>query len=80
MKVDENQGMRRFLRNVLETYAKSKGWRLSDSSEKVIDLVIKNGGNCPCRAVPFPCPCQFHCEEVAKNKKCHCNLFVEDLS
>jgi ferredoxin-thioredoxin reductase catalytic subunit len=72
----EKAYMRRFLRNTLEVYAESKGFRLSDKSEKVMDSIIKNEGNCPCRAIAFTCPCPFHVNEVEDDGKCHCNLFV----
>jgi len=71
-------------------YADEHGYELTDKAEKVMELVDKCQGFCPCRYTMWKnqgktddemkdieCPCIFIKEDMQHTKKhtCHCNLF-----
>lgn len=74
-------------------YAKSNGFRLNSNKKIVEEVVAgllaneKKYGKryCPCRRVSGNededskkiCPCAFHKEEIKKDGRCYCNLFVK---
>ena len=70
--------MERILRQFIETYAKARGFKLSDKCDVVIKGLIKKEGCCPCKLIPNPCPCVDHEKEIEETGHCHCNLFVKD--
>ncbi|MEM2896249.1 MAG: ferredoxin-thioredoxin reductase catalytic domain-containing protein [Candidatus Bathyarchaeia archaeon] len=80
------------LRELLEKYAKSQGFKLNPD-KKIVGLILegllKNEKKygyryCPCRRVTgdkamdakIICPCVYHKEEIKTLGKCHCGLFV----
>lgn len=65
------------IKRLLEAYASAKDISLSEHSDNIIKAVLRKNGNCPCRLDETPCPCSSHLEEVEKDGKCHCNLFVK---
>lgn len=70
------------------SYAKKSGFNLNPD-DKVVDFLIeglianeKSRGKvyCPCRIgdiIDNVCPCAFHKDEIARDGKCHCELFVK---
>ena len=80
------------LRELMEKYAKSKGYRLNPDERTVIGVLeglLKNEEKygyryCPCRPVfgdkqkdlPKICPCKWHHEEIREMGHCLCGLFV----
>jgi ferredoxin-thioredoxin reductase catalytic chain len=74
-------------------YAESQGFQLNPDEkvvDMVMDGLIENQNKygaayCPCRAISGNkdedrkniCPCVYHKEEIAKDGKCHCWLFVK---
>jgi len=76
-----------------EEYAKKNGFRLNPNREVVeriskglLENEKKHGAKyCPCRRVggspeedwPKICPCYWHKEEIEKDGKCFCGLFVK---
>ncbi len=75
-----------------EAYAKTNGFSLNPNREfveAVIKGLIMNEKKygkrfCPCRPVmgneevdcKIVCPCAYHKDEIMKDGKCHCELFV----
>ncbi len=75
-----------------EEYAKKQGFKLNPYREVVegvaeglLEREKKFGARyCPCRRVTgdkeqdqkIICPCVYHKEEIAKDGRCYCNLFV----
>ncbi len=75
-----------------EEYAKKQGFKLNPDREVVegvaeglLEREKKFGARyCPCRRVTgdkeqdqkIICPCVYHKEEIAKDGRCYCNLFV----
>lgn len=82
----------RIIKNYQE-YAEENGFKLNPNREMVESLIKgmleneKNFGEryCPCRRVTGNkeedkgkiCPCQWHREEIEKNGRCLCGLFVK---
>ena len=82
----------RFLR-MSEKYAQKAGYRLNPDPEVLKTIIhglaknkLKHGrGYCPCMFVSGNpeedkktiCPCQFHREDIEKQGKCHCGLFLK---
>ena len=67
-------------------YADEHGYELTDKAEKVIELVDKCEGYCPCKKFLWEknrpeemdkiiCPCQESPDEIEKQGFCHCRLF-----
>ncbi len=57
---------------------KNMGFGFSEHADRIIDLIERNGGYCPCVTNDnVPCPCPQHQDSVEKNGKCHCGLFVK---
>lgn len=81
------------LLEIYEKYAKSKAWKINSDKKLVdwilARLLInekKHGFRyCPCRVITgikkidakSICPCSYSKEEVEKNGRCHCSLFVK---
>lgn len=65
------------IKRLFEAYASSKGIFLSEHADNIIKAVLRKNGNCPCRVEETPCPCSSHLEEVKKEGKCHCSLFLK---
>jgi ferredoxin-thioredoxin reductase catalytic subunit len=62
---------------VLSKFAESKDLRLSDNWEKIVNAIIRNSGNCPCRSAMVRCPCPFVLDDIALKGHCCCNLFIK---
>jgi ferredoxin-thioredoxin reductase catalytic subunit len=76
-----------------KSYAEKNGFKLNPDSkvvEMVIDGLLENLENkgaayCPCRPISgnkeedkkIICPCVYHRDEIAKDGRCHCWLFVK---
>ncbi len=71
-----------------ENYAKENGFILGKNADRIIGLVDKNEGFCPCKVVMMKknnpellptivCPCQEHKCEIEKMGHCHCTLFYK---
>lgn len=81
------------IRQRLESYAAGKDFRLNDddgTANAVIAALAKRREKfgrdyCPCRRPGgdeeedgrIVCPCAFHLEEIAKDGRCHCHLFIK---
>lgn len=65
------------LKNLLNKYAFENNLDFSSMSDRVIEAVVKNEGNCPCRTGLVPCPCPMSLKEVEEQGRCTCNLFVK---
>lgn len=79
--------------NEYEEYAKNNGFKLNQEKEIVDRIVKSlldrekslGARYCPCRKVSgdkeedkkIICPCIYHKEEIDKDGRCHCNLFVK---
>ncbi|MEW6069203.1 MAG: ferredoxin-thioredoxin reductase catalytic domain-containing protein [Candidatus Thermoplasmatota archaeon] len=64
----------------LEKFAKRHRLGFGALKDKLIEAILKNNGYCPCRRVKSEdtlCPCRYALEEVEKNGKCLCGLFVK---
>ena len=48
---------------------------LSKKADRVIGMVVRKKGNCPCRVEPTPCPCKHLEQELADDGFCTCGLF-----
>lgn len=71
---------RKILESKLEKFAKEHKLQFSALKDKLIEAILKNKGYCPCRRVKTPetlCPCKYALEEIEKNGKCLCGLFVK---
>ncbi len=82
------------LRKGSEKYAVRSGYRLNEDAEIVQTIISGLAKNkfkygrayCPCFFVSgdpeadrkLICPCQYHREDIEKNGKCHCGLFVRE--
>lgn len=64
-------------REQMQEIADQHGYALSDKADVVIKGVNKKNGNCPCRLQEVPCPCSFMVEEVERDGRCTCNLFIK---
>jgi ferredoxin-thioredoxin reductase catalytic subunit len=71
-----------------ENYAESKGYKLGDKADKVIEAVNRAEGYCPCKKAlwdktrpndleQIACPCWESDNEVAKMGHCTCRLFFK---
>ena len=76
-----------------EEYAKTAGVKLNPDKktvERIADGLIRNEGKygamyCPCRRISGNkeedakkvCPCFLHKEEITKDGKCFCGLYVK---
>jgi len=76
-----------------EEYAKENGFRINSNrkvAETIVRRLLENEEKfgfryCPCRRTngdphedrKIICPCVFHKDEIKKQGKCHCMLFVE---
>jgi len=68
---------KKLMRTLFETYAESKGWKLSDNADKVIESIIVKWGNCPCRFDNVQClSCDVE-DDIEEKGRCHCNLFIK---
>jgi len=81
------------MKNRFSEYAKSQGFRLNPDEKTVDRIIKgllanekKHGSQyCPCRRVTgdkeqdkkIICPCVYHKDEIAKDGKCFCGLFVK---
>ncbi len=77
-------------------YAKERGWVLNTDERQLNTVLRGLARNkerlgeqyCPCRLRSgdpekdriIICPCIYHEEEIAKEGKCHCNLFFKKRS
>lgn len=67
----------------IKKFAELHSLKLSSKKELLIEAVLKKEGYCPCRRVRTPetlCPCVYALEEITKNGKCMCGLFVKNGS
>jgi ferredoxin-thioredoxin reductase catalytic subunit len=74
-------------------YAESQGFALNPDAkvvDMIVDGLLENlkkhgAAYCPCRPISgdkqedkkIICPCVYHKEEIARDGKCHCWLFVK---
>lgn len=79
------------LKNQYSEYAESQGFKLNEkSAEGIIFGLLKNEEKygkkyCPCRRITGNaeedskkiCPCVWHKEEIAKDGRCFCGLYVK---
>jgi len=89
--LSEEEDKKEFL-EFAKKHASEKGIRLNPDERIVNGIVAglfkreKSNGEkyCPCRVVSgnkeedkkIICPCVYHLDEIAKDGKCHCQLFV----
>lgn len=82
------------LKGEMEKYAKKHGIKLNQNQkivESIIKGLLINEKNhgfrfCPCRKLSGDfkedwrkiCPCAWHWDEIDKDGRCHCGLFVRD--
>ena len=80
------------IRERIEQYAEQSSFKLNPDEKTVARVIKglaarkkKYGFDfCPCRIVSgdkekddkIICPCEYHEEEVSRDGKCHCDLFV----
>ena len=62
----------------LEEYCGGKDFELSDHAEKIVKMILKRGGNCPCSVEDMKCPCPNHLKEIEEMGHCHCTLFIKN--
>lgn len=62
-------------------HAQDNGWELGKHAEKIVAMVVKNDGLCPCKKgnADEVCPCPDHRQEIEENGHCTCNLFVKGI-
>lgn len=73
--MDNNKIVEHFI-HVLELYAKSKGWKLSQYANKIVSrCILLYNGHCPWDNSRSLCPCEQHESEIQKDGHCHCTLF-----
>ena len=67
-------------------YAEENGYELTDKAEKIIQMIDRCDGYCPCKLALWEkarpneldkiiCPCGEHKKEIEKDNFCHCHLF-----
>ena len=62
----------------METYAETKGWKLSENADKIIEGIITKEGCCPCRFDKVQClSCDVE-KDIQEKGRCHCNLFIKE--
>ncbi len=77
-----------------EDYSKKNGFSLNPNKkivEGIVKLLLEREEKlgerfCPCRRVTgdteedkkIICPCIYHKDEIEKDSKCHCGLFVKN--
>lgn len=82
------------LKEEMEKYAEKHGVKLNQNEkivESIIKGLLANEKNrgfrfCPCRRIDGDfkkdwrkiCPCAWHWDEIDKDGRCHCGLFVRD--
>ena len=71
-----------------EEYAEENGLKLGPKADRIIEMVDKNDGYCPCKVAltknlhpelleTIVCPCQDHMKEIDSTGHCHCTLFYK---
>ncbi len=89
---DNNSKMEKLIQEYRE-YAKENGFILNPNIkvvERIVKILLEREKNlgvryCPCRRVTgnkeedkkIICPCIYHKEEIEKDGRCHCGLFVK---
>lgn len=69
-----------------ENYAKENGLELGDAADKILAVLPKCDGHCPCKYYIWQktkpneldkiiCPCADHMKEIEETGFCHCRLF-----
>jgi hypothetical protein len=64
------------------TYAYDNGYGLSKHAPKIIAMVDRNNGQCPCKVAgeaDETCPCPAHHDEIETDGHCTCNLFIAEV-
>lgn len=75
--INTENNIQHFL-HLLNLYAKSKGWILSNYANNIVKRCIeKCDGHCPCDYERGFCPCNEHENEIETNGMCHCTLFIK---
>lgn len=90
--MNNNEIERKAIVEKIQRYVSSSPYKLNPNEKIVervikglISRKIKYGYEyCPCRLVSgdwekdmkIICPCVYHCEEIERDGKCHCDLFV----
>lgn len=88
---NENKKIEELVKNS-EKHAEANGFKLNPDQkvvERVVNGLLKNKEKygkiyCPCRRITgnrtddkkITCPCIYHKDEIAKDGKCFCGLFV----
>lgn len=63
----------------IKKFAETHSLGFGSKKNVLIEAILKKEGYCPCRRVRTPetlCPCAYALEEIAKNGRCMCGLFV----
>jgi hypothetical protein len=66
-----------WLNYLLEHARENKIWLNKKTVGGIVDKLVRREGKCPCRIDGSICPCEFHLEEIEKQGRCLCNLFVQ---
>lgn len=54
------------------------GYVLGPNADKIIKVIKKRDGKCPCRIDGTMCPCPYIEEDMDKYGHCHCKLFYKN--
>ena len=49
--------------------------KLSEKADRIMEIVNKRGGKCPCRIDGTLCPCPMLDDDLEKTGKCYCGLY-----
>lgn len=60
-----------------EKIATIKNYRLSDTTEEILEKINERNGQCPCRIDGTKCPCKWLVKDVQEHGSCHCGLFLK---
>ena len=66
-------------RDDLKKTCEEKGLVLTKHADRVLAMVNKSGGKCPCRTDGTVCPCPQLDDDIAKMGHCHCMLFAKEM-
>ena len=69
-------------------YADENGYELTNKVDKIIEMIDKCQGYCPCKIALWKkskpnelekiiCPCEDHKKEIEETSHCHCCLFYK---
>jgi ferredoxin-thioredoxin reductase catalytic subunit len=65
------------MKEEIEQYALANNIHLGKHADRIIEMIERNNGNCPCVVKEaVPCPCPTHKEDILQKGKCKCGLFT----